>query len=155
MAGKDDARISRIAELVFQLRQRCSLKDHYLVDRIKITMADYNCLMEFFDSGSRGMKELSEHLGITPGGVTRVVAGLEEQGLVERRMSPQDRRSIDVFLTPRGKKVIGQIRQASIEMHKDIIDRIEPDARGEVVDSVERLVSAIGEWLEENGKAGG
>ncbi|HSG28611.1 MAG TPA: MarR family transcriptional regulator [Candidatus Krumholzibacterium sp.] len=152
MTKRKDETILRIADLVFQLRQKCSIKDQFLVSRMGISLGDYNCLMLFFDSSSMGMKEMSERLGITPGGVTRVVAGLEKQGLVERRISLQDRRNIDVVLTGQGEQAIDEIKQASIEMHTKIIDKLEPSVRGKVVESIESLVAAIGEWFEENGK---
>ena len=134
MTDRDDQKISRIAELVSQLRHKCSLKDRYLVGKAGISVGEYNCLMEFIDSSTHGMKQLSERLGITPGGVTRVVAGLEERGLVERKMSLQDRRNIDVVLTPAGESIIGEIKTLSIDLHREIMAKIDPGIRGRVVD---------------------
>ncbi len=146
-AGNDD-QILKMAELIFELRQKCCLKDMYFVTSEGISSGDYNCLMQFVDTRAYGMKELSGKLGITPGGVTRIIAGLEEQGLVERRISLQDRRNIDVILTDKGKKTIAQIKRSSVKMHREIIDRIEPAKRKEVIAAVEHLVFALTDWLD-------
>ena len=146
----DNNTVSRLADLIFTLRQKCSLKDHYVVRRAGISQAEYNCLSQFFDGGTIGMKELGERLDITPGGVTRIITGLEEKGIVERRIDAEDRRGINVVLTPRGEEIVGEIRRTSLELHAEIIERIDPASRQKVIDVVEQLILAINGWLESN-----
>ena len=147
-AGND--KVSRLADLIFTLRQKCALKDHYIVRRAGISQAEYNCLIQFFDTGTKGMKELGERLDITPGGVTRIITGLEEKGIVERRIDSEDRRGINVTLTPRGEGIVGEIRSASLGLHAEIIERIDPSSRQGVIDAIEQLIVAINDWLETN-----
>lgn len=45
-----------------------------------------------------------EHAGITPAALSEVLAKLECEGLVVRTRSEQDRRQLDVVLTPKGVK---------------------------------------------------
>lgn len=56
--------------------------------------------------GPQPMHTLAELLGVTPRNVTALIDGLEEDGLVERRRHPSDRRSTVVALTKQGMKVI-------------------------------------------------
>lgn len=147
--------VSKLADLIFTLRQKCAMKDHYVVRRAGISQAEYNCLIQFFDAGTIGMKELGERLDITPGGVTRIITGLEEKGIVERRIDSEDRRGINVILTPRGKRIVGEIRNTSLELHAEIIERIDPSSRQKVVEAIEQLILAINNWLETNNKIEG
>lgn len=49
--------------------------------------------------------EMSKRLMITAATVTYLIDGLVKEGLVERRTHEQDRRTIEVILTPKGKEV--------------------------------------------------
>jgi DNA-binding MarR family transcriptional regulator len=146
--------VSRLADLIFTLRQKCALKDHYVVRRAGISQAEYNCLTQFFVTGTIGMKELGERLDITPGGVTRIITGLEEKGIVERRIDSEDRRGINVILTRRGERIVNDIRDTSLGLHAEIIERIDPSSRRKVIEAVEQLIGAINDWLEANGETG-
>jgi DNA-binding MarR family transcriptional regulator len=53
--------------------------------------------------GPMSMREFAATLGIDPPNATVVVAGLEEQGLAERRPHPTDGRAKVVEATPKGK----------------------------------------------------
>src|SRR4051812_2348270 len=52
------------------------------------------------------MGELAEAVTISRSGLTRLVDRIEADGLLERRPSAQDRRAIDVAITPDGSKLL-------------------------------------------------
>src|SRR5690606_20712338 len=52
------------------------------------------------------ISELSKVMRVTSPTVTQLVNGLEDRGLVERSIDPDDRRSIRVTLTQEGEAVI-------------------------------------------------
>ncbi len=145
---KDVEKINKMAELIFTLRQKCALKDLYFVRKTGITSAEYSCLIQFYNLESLSMKDLAERLDITPGGVTRIVTSLEEKGIVKRSIAPEDRRGIKVKLTKKGERIVKEMKQASIELHKDIMSHIEPKYRDAVINAIELLVEAINNWLE-------
>ena len=49
------------------------------------------------------MSELAAQTSLTPSGLTRSVDRLQEQGLVARRVCPEDRRGAFAVLTPAGR----------------------------------------------------
>jgi len=53
--------------------------------------------------GGLSMSELSRHLMVTNGNTTTLVGAMERDGLVQRTVSPSDRRSFSVVLTPAGR----------------------------------------------------
>ena len=63
-------------------------------------------LMAQLDRHPEGLKmsELSRLLMVTGGNVTGLTDKLAEEGLVERRDDPRDRRSFTVMLTPEGQR---------------------------------------------------
>lgn len=46
--------------------------------------------------------KLSQHLGVSRNTVSALLNGLEEQGLIERQLSPTDRRQFQIHITPDG-----------------------------------------------------
>ncbi|HET7578678.1 MAG TPA: MarR family transcriptional regulator [Bacillales bacterium] len=65
------------------------------------------CIYRKIGMDSLGMKvsEISELLNVTSPGVTQLIKGLEENGMVERKMDQKDRRVVRVRLTEKGKSV--------------------------------------------------
>ena len=139
-----------MANLVFNLRQKCAAKDNYFVKTLNISLAEYNCLVQFFQQDSYNVKELAERLDITSGGVTHIITSLEGKGYITRTISPEDRRGINVILTSKGRKIVAQIREASVELHAKILNQIKPRNQKKVLESMHKLNDAIDIWLKEH-----
>jgi DNA-binding MarR family transcriptional regulator len=58
------------------------------------------------NSGHQLMGELAAQEKVQPPSMTRIVNGLEERGLVARRVHPQDKRQSVVTLTDSGRQVL-------------------------------------------------
>ncbi|MGJ4995285.1 MarR family winged helix-turn-helix transcriptional regulator [Bradyrhizobium sp. HKCCYLS3077] len=71
--------------------------------------------------------ELAARCGIDGSSLVRLLDKLSEGGLIERRVSPTDRRSRLVFLTTKGRRVLTSVyrilQDAEIAMLRDINDR--------------------------------
>jgi DNA-binding MarR family transcriptional regulator len=55
--------------------------------------------------------ELAEHEKVQPPSITRVIASLEERGLIQRLRHPSDRRQVVLTVTDLGRDVVRQVRQ--------------------------------------------
>ena len=68
------------------------------------------------------MSMLSRKLGVDNSTTTRLIKGMETDGLVERKGSKKDRRVISVFLTKSGeilyKELELQIDRVGVDLHK-------------------------------------
>jgi MarR family transcriptional regulator, 2-MHQ and catechol-resistance regulon repressor len=69
------------------------------------------------------MSELAAQTSLTPSGLTRSVDRLQEQGLVERRVCPEDRRGSFAVLTATGRAAMDQ----AIPNHIAHIDEVLSD----------------------------
>jgi DNA-binding MarR family transcriptional regulator len=65
-----------------------------------------NIAME--DDGRMRMGELADTLLLSRGGATRLVARLEDAGLVERVIPPDDRRATYAVLTEKGRETVAR-----------------------------------------------
>src|SRR5260370_31399934 len=55
--------------------------------------------------------ELAEHEKVQPPSITRVIASLEERGLIQRLPHPSDRRQVVLTVTDQGRDVVRKLRQ--------------------------------------------
>ena len=85
-------------------------------------------LMAQLDRHPKGMKmrDLSQRLMVTGGNVTGLTDKLVEDGFVERRDDPTDRRAYTVLLTPAGKKFFRQMAEAHEGWVVQLFDGLSP-----------------------------
>ncbi|MEU3252602.1 MarR family transcriptional regulator [Streptomyces sp. NPDC006997] len=55
------------------------------------------------------VQEIAERVHLSQSALSRLIARLEKDGLVERGMCPEDRRGVRVGLTARGRALHGQV----------------------------------------------
>ena len=55
------------------------------------------------------VRDISEELGITPGGISQQVETLVRMGLLERKTDANDRRAVSITLSEKGKTINGEL----------------------------------------------
>ncbi|MGA5140265.1 MarR family winged helix-turn-helix transcriptional regulator [Streptomyces azureus] len=55
------------------------------------------------------VQEISERIHLSQSALSRLIARLEKEGLVERCMCPEDRRGVRVALTAKGRTLHGEV----------------------------------------------
>jgi MarR family 2-MHQ and catechol resistance regulon transcriptional repressor len=70
-----------------------------------VTVSQAYCLRMLYFQGPRAMGELAADLDVRLSTMTGVIDQLEDKGLVERVDHPEDRRSLHVTLTAKGRKL--------------------------------------------------
>lgn len=109
---------------------------------LNVSMAEYSVLALLGAAGSSGMRmsDLAERRLMSSGGFTRLADRLERRGLIERRRSAVDGRSLDAVLTRDGRKLL---RRASSQHHGDLrmlfFDRLDDDDLRSFADMWTRL----------------
>lgn len=76
-----------------------------------LSLTEYGVLVRVQEAGSTGirMTELAGHIGLSGGGLTRLVDRLERQGFLERRRCTVDGRGLEALLTAEGKKKLKRV----------------------------------------------
>jgi DNA-binding MarR family transcriptional regulator len=95
------------------------------------------------DRGEMRMGDLAVQLGLAESSVTRLVDRLVALGLVERRSSSADRRSVVARLSEEGRRAVGQIRAERAELLREILSGLAEGEREEFV----RLFGRVAEEL--------
>ncbi len=73
------------------------------------------------DFGEQAQSDLPQALGIDATGVVALLNGLEEEGLIERRRSPEDRRRHIVMITKAGRRRLDEIERVAAQIEKRML----------------------------------
>jgi DNA-binding MarR family transcriptional regulator len=87
--------------------------------------------------------ELAELLGLDRSSVHRLCSRLETDGRVEQEPAPHDARTRRIQLTASGQRMATNIRAASFERFRRILDAIPASKRHSVLDALKTLTAAV------------
>jgi DNA-binding MarR family transcriptional regulator len=107
------------------------------------TPARARLLMELQCQGSCKMSEVGVRLGVTPRNVTKLVDGLETEGLVVREPHPEDRRATLLRLTDKGSVVCRESMQATHAAAARLYEQLAPGDRQHLARILRKLIDAL------------
>jgi MarR family transcriptional regulator for hemolysin len=110
-----------------------------------MTRAQWAVLFRLDRSEGLKQSELAELLDLQPITLTRLLDRLADNGLIERRADPNDRRANRLFLTPAARPLLERLSALSTDMMASVLDGL--DAK-----SLERLLRDLG-LVKENLRA--
>src|ERR1044072_7047278 len=88
---------------------------------------------------NEGLKqsELAEMLDLQPISLTRLLDRLADNGLIERRADPNDRRADRLYLKPAARPLLDRLSDLGADMMETVLDGISPT-------SIERMLKELG-----------
>jgi MarR family 2-MHQ and catechol resistance regulon transcriptional repressor len=111
-----------------------------------LTTPQFGVLEALHHLGPMSLGELADKLLVTGGNVTYVMDRLEEQALVSRWRSPDDRRVVEARLTDRGRELIEQCFPGHASFIETLVRPLEEDER----DELRRLLKKLGRSVQED-----
>jgi DNA-binding MarR family transcriptional regulator len=108
----------------------------------RLTPSQLSVMASIDRSGPITLGALAECERVAPPTITRVVAKLEADGLVERRADPDDRRVARVVTTSDGERLLAESRARKIAWLAERLGRLPARDRqriGAALDALERL----------------
>lgn len=78
------------------------------IDDLGMTRLQAMALRNVFENSGMTMTQLAQVIGISNSQLTRLVATLEERGLVARKRNPENRRVVNVYRTEKGATFVKQ-----------------------------------------------
>jgi DNA-binding MarR family transcriptional regulator len=89
--------------------------------------------------GSETMKDIADHLRITPPSVTAMIAQMEKNGMVKRQIDPDDRRRVSIILSKKAKTIYASILQKKNEVLQQMVSRLSLKDKKEL----ERIITIL------------
>ena len=105
--------------------------------------AQLSALSVLVFGGPRTLGELAAAEQVRPPTMTRVVQGLEQQGLVRRERDPRDRRVQRLYATSKGRRVMQRGRERRITNLAELLERLSRDEVARIHEAAELVEWAL------------
>ena len=90
------------------------------------------------------LRDLAERLSVRPPTITKTVARLTAQDLVEKRSSDNDARQSHAFLTEKGLALVGEVRSAQKSVERDALRGLSEKERKTLRKLLQRIERNLG-----------
>ena len=111
--------IRRLALQIFEITKRnwIASQREKMKSGFDLSESEFLTLDSLEDVESLSVGELRQHVGVLPAQMSRIIKALEQrydEKLVLCAINPEDKRKVDVSITPRGRRVVAGYRRAKI-----------------------------------------
>lgn len=139
-----DRRPTGAAFLLAQLGAHAARRFGERVAQIGLTPPDAGLLRKIAADPGISQQALAEHLGVMPSRMVGLVDDLENQGILERRRSTEDRRNYELHLTQKGRQVLDQLSRIAAEHEESLCAALNQEERTQLRDLCRRIASEQG-----------
>jgi DNA-binding MarR family transcriptional regulator len=123
--------------------------DRQLFARYDLTISRYYALYHIDEAPGLSISQLSNSMFCDKSNATRVVKGLEKDGLVMREPHETDGRTLRLFLTPTGKEVLTTASAAHQAYNQARLNDISELLRRNLIDGLDILNEQLRDFLQE------
>jgi DNA-binding MarR family transcriptional regulator len=110
------------------------------VEACGVQVSEWVVLREVYDVEAASPGALVERTGMTKGAVSKLLARLEDRGLVVRRVGEEDRRQLAVALTARGRALVPRLARLADENDRECFGHLPRRVRDEVARAMRAVV---------------
>lgn len=111
-----------------------------------LTVGQPKVLDYLIEHNGANQKEIAQACHIEPASLTSILNGMEEKNMIERKMLHGNRRSLHIFVTPKGRQLQKSISEAFHTLEDTAFDGLSEDDRMAFM----RIFKHIYENLTEN-----
>lgn len=112
-------------------------------DGKKLHLRQCHALVEIGRSKQLSLKELAYKLDSDVSIASRTVEGLVKEEYLSRTPSLEDRRSVEISLTPKGEKVFATVEEQMEDLFAQIFSYIPEKDKKEVLNSLDLIIGAL------------
>jgi DNA-binding MarR family transcriptional regulator len=108
-----------------------------------LSMAQLNVLLWLYHHNECEVSAICNHSQVTKAAASQMVERLVQDGLVERRESPADRRVKHVSLTDHGRRLVQQSLEIRMGWMREMIGTLDPYQCEQIVQAMSPLTAMI------------
>ena len=127
----EDIALERSLEGLFRLgtNRRFDARQSAAIGAV-VTRAGYAVMRSLSDQGTISLGQVAKSCAMDSATASRQISNLIDEGLVDRRVSEEDARAVDLFLTDRGRDVYESIVAYRLRHLASVLDDWNDDDRG-------------------------
>jgi len=107
-----------------------------------ISPAQITLLEQIASHPGSGVQDIAQELNLTPPTVSVGVAKLEENGLVERKTNPSDKRSVQFFLTDEGESRYQRLTEIRLRRFTRLLAGLDEEEQETFLRLMERSIQS-------------
>ncbi|MBT1001877.1 MarR family winged helix-turn-helix transcriptional regulator [Paenarthrobacter sp. DKR-5] len=142
MSVKDET-VEELVEEVFRLFRAVKALAVHNAPQSELGMAHVGVLALLSHLGECRATDVAAHLGIGPSALSRQLADLAEQGLIERRPDPADKRATLVSVSETGSSILAAVMKRRTDRLRSMLTEWSEDDAREALRSLSRLTTAF------------
>jgi DNA-binding MarR family transcriptional regulator len=110
-----------------------------------LTMVQFRTLLFLQRHPGAALRQVADHLGLTPPTVSKMINTLAVRGILERPDSAADRRKVELRLTARGDALIDRVRGETVAKITQRLERLAPEECEQMFSALDLLRGVLRE----------
>jgi DNA-binding MarR family transcriptional regulator len=144
--------IEEITETLYSIRRKIASETHQLFDELQITHPQWIVIHYVKKSGTINIKDLANILEITSSAATQIVDGLVKKDLLLRNRNKDDRRILNIKLSPKAQGRFKSIKNTSFNTLSGLFDALDDNELKNYRDLNRKIASSIPDGSRGQGK---
>ncbi|MFB7085718.1 MarR family winged helix-turn-helix transcriptional regulator [Streptomyces sp. NPDC056296] len=134
---------SLMMDAVFRLERAVVRLQNQRLRSWNMTLSGYAALRVLADRPELSLAQLARRCHVRPQTMARIVANLEERGLMERSPHPESERAISLMLTPEGQTTLSGMTQEISKISADLGDVLTDKQAAELNNTLRACASTL------------
>jgi DNA-binding MarR family transcriptional regulator len=149
LTGTKDLKGAEIAALIRRIANAYEMTRDRFMPECELSAPRLGLLMRLEAEERRGNSQgitptaLSHNQDVSRNTISALLNGLEEQGLIERKLDPLDRRGFRIRITDKGRKTVIEYTPRLVDFHKRLAGTLTPAEQTQLIDLLIRLYAGI------------
>lgn len=125
------------------MRDYASSIDESRVEKMTIAQEKVLCTVFQYSPNGIKLKEIAKIVKLSPGAVSQIIEYLVQEGMVERSHDPNDRRAVNIRITPRSRAIRDQVVSHFDQIVGSVLEERTPEERDAFIAIVERILDGF------------
>jgi len=104
-----------------------------------LTESEYLALDHLAQAGTSTVGEITEAISVLPAQMSRIIRRLEKAKLATGSINPEDKRRVDMSITPRGKRAHTKYRNAKLAPLIEALERLTSQERIQFMSLIHKM----------------
>ncbi|RDH76377.1 MarR family transcriptional regulator [Mycolicibacterium moriokaense] len=114
-----------------------------------VTVPQFRVLVMVYTRGPLNLAAVADDLNVNPSNASRTCDKLIRAGLLDRGVSPHDRRHIVLTLTLAGRRLVEKVTARRRSAIENVLQAMSPDQRDALAKSMSEFAAAAGEAVDD------
>ncbi|MEK6279293.1 MAG: MarR family transcriptional regulator [Acidobacteriota bacterium] len=150
MAGRTPDELEEILNGFAEVMARLMIDQHQQhVAALDLTLPQAQ-MLRILRRGRLPTGRLAAKLKVTASSVTQLSDRLMRKGLIERQAAENDRRSVIVSLSSKGKRLVDGFRKRRAILFREALTRLNRSEQADVIEAMKMIVNALNSQARED-----